>query len=58
MLIDWRRLNILCIMFNSMYDVLYINDVRPVIYEGCHFIHMWKAIACLWHFTKRGVVVS
>ena len=35
------------------YSVLYNNAVRPVIYEGWHFIYMWKTLAWPHHYNKR-----
>ena len=35
------------------YSILNDYDVRPVIYEGRHFTHNWKALAWLHHFAKR-----
>jgi hypothetical protein len=39
------------------YSVLYINAVRPVIFEGLYFTHMWKTRAWLHHFTESGGLV-
>ena len=36
------------------YGVLYYNAVRLVIGDGWNFIHTWKALARLHHFTYRG----
>jgi len=45
-----RRSNILCIKFNIR--AFFIKTL--LIQEGCHFTRMWKTLAWLHHFTKRG----
>jgi hypothetical protein len=39
------------------YRVLYNNMVLPVLYNRWHIAHMWKALALLHHFTKKGDLV-
>ena len=50
--VSWR-LNILCIKF-KIGAFFFNNTAHPVICEDWHFTHMWKTLAWLHHFTKRG----
>ena len=44
------------IMYNvQIIELIPNNDVRPVVSEGCHFTHTWKARTRPHHFTKREV---
>ena len=50
---DLRILITPLVSSNSSYN----NTVHTVICEGCHFTHMWKALAWSHHFTKRTCLI-